>query len=96
MYFDNQPTSLQLVDLDLSGGAFYTDGLSEYLQMHGKLLAKLNLVHVEEMDIRSFALITICCPNLIEFGINNCEVIEDDIRGKKKMPYFFSKYVKCV
>ena len=58
--------------------------MSEYLQMHGKLLQKLNLVHVEEMDKCSFGLITICCPNLVEFGINNCEVIEDDIRGNKK------------
>ena len=68
--------------------------MSEYLQMHGKLLQKLNLVHVEEMDKSSFALITICCPNLVEFGINNCEVIEDEMRGNKNMTYFPNK-VAC-
>ena len=64
--------------------------------MHGTLLAKLNLVHVEEMDKSSFSLISICCPNLIEFGINNCEIIDDEIRGKKKkIIQKIQKYLNC-
>ncbi len=76
---------LFILDLDLSGGSFYADGLSEYLQIHGKLLRKLNLVHVEGIDKSSLALITISCPNLIEFGINHCEVIEEQIQGNKNV-----------
>ena len=67
---------LSFLDLDLSGGSFYEDGLIDYLQVHGKLLKKLSLVHVEEIDKQAFSLITTCCPNLVEFGINNCEVVE--------------------
>ena len=41
-----------LEDLDLWGGAFYTDGLCDLLQEIGHRLKKLSLVHVEEMDSR--------------------------------------------
>ena len=55
----------------------YTDRLAEYLQLHGHSLTKLNLVHVEELDQTAFAIVTICCPNLIELGLRNCELVEE-------------------
>ena len=70
------------VDLDLSGGAFYQDGLYEFLQVQGKLLRKLNLAHVEEVDKHAFATITVCCPNLINFGLTSCEIIDNEALGK--------------
>ena len=43
-----------LLDLDLWGGRFYSDGLCEYPQSHGNKLTHLSLVHVEEIDKRCF------------------------------------------
>ena len=74
--------TLIFLDLDLSGGAFYQDGLYEFLQLQGKLLRKLNLAHVEELDNHAFATITVCCPNLIDFGLTSCEIMENDAQGK--------------
>lgn len=67
----------KLEDLDLWGGSFYTDGLAELLQTIGHRLLKLSLVHVEEMDKKALALITVCCPNLIQFGMHNCDFVVD-------------------
>ena len=55
----------------------YTDSLTEYLQLHGRSLTKLNLDHVEELDKTALAIVSICCPNLVELGLNNCEVVEE-------------------
>ena len=74
--------TLIFLDLDLSGGAFYQDGLYEFLQVQGKLLRKLNLAHVEEVDKHAFATITVCCPNLINFGLTSCEIIDNEAIGK--------------
>ena len=68
-------------ELDLSGGSFYDNGLCDYFQNHGKGLKKLNLVHVEQLDKSAFALITMCCPNLTDFGISNCETVEGTLQG---------------
>jgi hypothetical protein len=67
-----------LEDLDLWGGAFYTDGLSDLLEQIGHRLKKLSLVHVEEMDTRAFAIITLTCPNLVKLGLHNCDLIDDE------------------
>jgi len=67
-----------LEDLDLWGGAFYTDGLCDLLQEIGHRLKKLSLVHVEEMDSRAISIITVTCPNLIKLGLHNCDFEEND------------------
>ena len=67
-----------LEDLDLWGGAFYTDGLCDLLQEIGHRLKKLSLVHVEEMDSRAIAIITVTCPNLIKLGLHNCDFEDSD------------------
>ena len=67
----------------MSGGAFYQDRLYEFLQIRGKLLRKLNLAHLEEVDKQAVAAITVCCPNLVDFGLNSCEIIENDTQGNK-------------
>ena len=41
-----------LIDLDLWGGRFYSDGLCEYIQSQGNKMTHLSLVHVEEIDKR--------------------------------------------
>jgi hypothetical protein len=66
----------KLQDLELWGGAFYTDGLCELLQIIGSRLTHLSLVHVEEIDTRAIAVVTTCCPNLVSFGLQNCEFVE--------------------
>ena len=74
-----------LEDLDLWGGAFYTDGLCDLLEQIGHQLKKLSLVHVEEIDWRAIAIITIACPNLIKLGLQNCEFMdEDDGQGEER------------
>ena len=47
----------KLEDLDLWGGAFYTDGLCDLLEQIGHRLKKLSLVHVEEMDAKVHILV---------------------------------------
>ena len=47
--------------------------------MVGHGLKTLHLVHVDEMDRRAVATISIFCPNLVKFGLINCEFVE--IRG---------------
>ena len=69
-----------LEDLDLWGGAFYTDGICELLEQIGHRLKKLNLCHVEEIDWKALAIITITCPNLTKFGIQNCEFMDEEDR----------------
>ena len=69
-----------LEDLDLWGGAFYTDGLCDLLEQIGFRLKKLNLCHVEEIDWKAIAIITITCPNLVKLGIQNCEFMDEDDR----------------
>ena len=66
-----------LIDLDLWGGQFYTDGLCEYLQTHGVKLINLALVHVEEIDRKALAIISLCCPNLKKLILCNCEFEEE-------------------
>ena len=42
------------------------------------------MVHVEEIDWRAIAIITIACPNLIKLGIQNCEFMDkDDDQGEE-------------
>lgn len=65
-----------LEDLDLWGGAFYTDGLCDLLETIGHRLKKLDLVHVEELDTQALAIITLTCPNLIKLGLHNCDFEE--------------------
>lgn len=83
----------KLQDLELWGGAFYTDGLCELLQIIGSRLTHLSLVHIEELDIRAIAIITNSCPNLISFGLHNCEfvqprdVVDDDERDDADGPF---------
>ena len=36
------------------------------------------MVHVEEIDWRAIAIITIACPNLIKLGLQNCEFMDED------------------
>ena len=65
-----------LEDLDLWGGAFYTDGLCDLLDQIGHRLKKLSLVHVEEMDAKALAILTVTCPNLVKLGLHNCDFEE--------------------
>ena len=66
----------KLQDLELWGGAFYTDGLCELIQVIGSRLTHLTLIHVEELDLRALAIVTNCCCNLKLFGLQSCEFIE--------------------
>ena len=66
-----------LEDLDLWGGAFYTDGLCDLLEQIGHRLKKLSLVHIEEFDAKALAIITVTCPNLIKLGLHNCDFEEE-------------------
>jgi hypothetical protein len=45
-------------------------------QVIGSRLTHLSLVHIEEVDIRAIAIITNCCPNLVSFGLHNCEFVQ--------------------
>ena len=64
---------------------FLIDGLCDLLEQIGHQLKKLSLVHVEEIDWRAIAIITIACPNLIKLGIQNCEFMdEDDGQGEER------------
>ena len=64
---------------------FPIDGLCDLLEQIGHQLKKLSLVHVEEIDWRAMAIITIACPNLIKLGIQNCEFMdEDDGQGEER------------
>jgi len=67
-----------LRDLDLWGGRFYSDGLCEYIQSHGNQLLYLSFVHVEELDRKALATITLCCPQLKKLNLCNCE-FEDNL-----------------
>ena len=43
------------------------------------------MVHVEEIDWRAIAIITIACPNIMKLGIQNCEFMdEDDAQGEER------------
>ena len=49
-------------------------------------MKKLSLVHVEEIDWRAIAIITIACPNIMKLGIQNCEFMdEDDAQGEERL-----------
>merc|ERR1712062_290505 len=65
-----------LEDLDLWGGAFYSDGLCDLLEQIGHRLKKLSLVHIEEVDAKALAIITVTCPNLVNLGLHNCDFEE--------------------
>ena len=81
-----------LEDLDLWGGAFYSDGLGDLLEQIGPTLKKLSLVHVEEMDMKSIAIISVTCPNLIKLNLVNCELEDDQHRMQNPDdPFRFSK-----
>ena len=65
-----------LEDLDLWGGAFYSDGLCDLLEQIGHRLKKLSLVHIEEVDAKALAIITVTCPNPVNLGLHNCDFEE--------------------
>ena len=69
-----------LEDLDLWGGAFYSDGLCDLLEQIGHRLKKLSLVHIEEVDAKALAIITVTCPNLVKLGLHNCDFEESEPR----------------
>ena len=71
-----------LEDLDLWGGAFYTDGLCNLLEQIGHQIKKLNLVHIEELDWNAVAIITVTCPNLVMLGLQNCEFKDETDEGE--------------
>lgn len=73
----------KLEDLELWGGAFYEDGLLELLESIGDRLKRLSLVHIDELDDRALALVTVTCPNLVSFGLHNCEFVEDEAVGPR-------------
>ncbi len=66
----------KLQKLDLWGGAFYEDGLCELLEHVGHQLVKLSLVHIEELDEKALAILTVTCPNLKSLGLHNCDLID--------------------
>ncbi len=37
-----------------------------------------SLVHVEEMDERALALLTVTCPNLESLGLHSCEFVDKE------------------
>lgn len=66
----------KLEDLELWGGAFYSDGLCDLLEAIGTRLKRLSMVHVEEVDEKALAFMTITCPNLESLGFHNVEFID--------------------
>jgi len=66
-----------LKHLDLWGGEFYTDGIGSLLQIMGQRLTSLTLTHIEELDDRALVGISVCCPNLVTFGISSCEMVDE-------------------
>ena len=59
-------------ELDVWGGDFYTDQFYAALEQLGPQLAKLNLVHVEELDFRAVKILSLTCTNINTLGLYNC------------------------
>ena len=59
-------------ELDVWGGDFYSDEFYAALEVLGPQLSKLNLVHVEEIDLRAVKIMSLACTNLNTVGFYNC------------------------
>ena len=62
------------------GGDFYSDEFYAAMEQLGPKLTKLNLVHIEELDLRAISLLSQCCANLSSLGFNNCGFRESVVR----------------
>lgn len=66
-----------LSDLEIWGGSFYIDEFCELLEVVDNRLKRLSLVHVDYLDKRAIAIITLRCPNLKSLELHSCEFIEE-------------------
>ena len=62
------------------GGDFYSDEFYAAIEQLGPKLTKLNLVHIEELDLRAISLLSQCCANLNTLSFNNCGFRESVVR----------------
>ena len=65
-----------LTDLTLFGGSFYNDKLSDLLSERGYNLTNLALISIAQIDYLALARISMCCPNLTSFSLNNCDLAQ--------------------
>lgn len=67
---------LNVTKLELYGGSFYKDRISDLLQVRGHFLTKLTLISIKEIDYRAVAILSIHCPRLNSLALNNCEMVD--------------------
>ena len=67
-----------LQDLEFWGGDFYTDKLEVLLEALGPRLTRLDLHHVDGLDMRSLASLSLSCPRLRYLGFGGCGFVGPD------------------
>lgn len=65
-----------LSQLDLFGGHFFQDKISELLYLKGQQIVKLALISVKGIDYKALALMTINCKKLESLTLNNCQLVD--------------------
>ena len=65
-----------LQELHNWGGDFYTDKLKELLELVGKQLKVLYLIHVDQIDLQAVSQISNICVGLTTLGLYNCHIGE--------------------
>ena len=65
-----------LTELDLYGGGFYSEKISELLQVKGQQLTKLTLISIKEMNYKAFAQMSLYCQNLKNLTLYNCDIVD--------------------
>ena len=63
-----------ITELCLYGGSFYQDKMKELLQIRGYNITRLSLISVQHVDYLAIAYISNFCPNMISFGLSNCDL----------------------
>ena len=65
-----------LQELHNWGGEFYTDKLKDLLELIGKQLKVLYLIHVDQIDLQAVSFISNICGSLTTLGLYNCHIGE--------------------
>ena len=60
-----------LREIEFYGGAFYSDKISQVIDVRGKQLTKINLISIKEVDFLAIALLSVKCPNVSNCNTNH-------------------------
>ena len=72
--------------MELFGGDFFEDNIGHAMDNIGLRMIKLDLHHVDSIDLRAIAVLSRTCPRLKHLGFSGCIFYHEDIEFLEENP----------